>query len=568
MDAKNEAVASFPAKLPDGETAGPPPPRRRILIADDNADTREPIAALLRTAGYDIVTAPDTAGALASARLAPPDLILADDRMPHLDRPGLLAGVRADAAIADLPVILLSATGEGGAEDQETGTVDYLPRPFSDHELLARIRCNLALTHLRREARVAQEALRQVNERLEQRVGEEVARRTAAEDAARQAQKMEAIGHLTGGVAHDFNNLLTIIGGGVETLQRTLATVPLGAAEPRVNRSVAMIVRGAERAATLTHRLLAFARRQALNPRPVDPNRLVMGVSELLRRTLGESITLETVPADGMWMTMADANQLENALLNLAVNARDAMPEGGHLTVETANVCLDEAYAASHRDVHPGEYVMITVTDTGSGMDKATLEQVFEPFFTTKDTGHGTGLGLSQVYGFIKQSLGHVKLCSEVGRGTVVTLYLPRLTGEGAMPETHEPDAAPPLGQGEMILVVEDEAVVREHSVQSLRELGYRTQAVDNGPAALRILRRDASIVLLFSDIGLPGGMTGRQLAAAALAMRPTLKVLYTTGYARNAIVHDGAPDAGVPLLPKPFSFSALAARVRGVLDA
>jgi CheY-like chemotaxis protein len=328
-----------------------------------------------------------------------------------------------------------------------------------------------------------------------------------------------------------------------------------------------MIVRGAERAATLTHRLLAFARRQALKPRPVDPNRLVMGVSELLRRTLGESVSMETVLAGEVWKTMADANQLENALLNLAVNARDAMAQGGRLTVETANIYLDEEYAAAHRDVRPGQYVMIAVSDTGCGMDKATLDQVFEPFFTTKDAGHGTGLGLSQVYGFIKQSNGHVKLYSEVGQGTVAKLYLPRLIGEEVEPDNHEPAVEPPLGKGEMILVVEDEAVVREHSVQSLRELGYRTQAIDNGPAALRMLRRDASIALLFTDIGLPGGMTGRQLADAARAMRPTLKVLYTTGYARNAMVHGGTLDAGVQLLPKPFSFSALAAKIREVLD-
>ncbi|MBS0638226.1 MAG: response regulator [Proteobacteria bacterium] len=557
---------------PDMLTMAPPvaggiTQQRRIVLADDNADMRGYVSRLLRSANYEVVTVRDGAEALKAVRENPPDLVLSDIMMPHLDGFGLLAAIREDAAVADLPVILLSARAgeEARVEGLDAGADDYLMKPFSARELLARIRSNLELARLRRQAR---DALRDANERLEQRVIEEVARRTAAEDAARQSQKMEAIGHLTGGVAHDFNNLLTIIGGGIETLQRTLSTIPLGADEPRVNRSVAMIVRGAERAATLTHRLLAFARRQALNPRPMDANRLVAGVSELLRRTLGEAIALETVLAGDLWRTLADANQLENALLNLAVNARDAMPEGGRLTVETANSYLSDEYAAAHQDVRAGQYVMIAVSDTGCGMDKATLDQVFEPFFTTKDAGHGTGLGLSQVYGFIKQSQGHIKLYSEVGHGTVAKLYLPRLIGAAAEPEAPELEPAAPLGRGETILVVEDETVVREYSVQSLRELGYRTHAVGNGPAALRVLRRDSSIVLLFTDIGLPGGMTGRQLADAALALRPNLKVLYTTGYARNAIVHGGTLDAGAQLLPKPFSFSALAARVRAVLDA
>ena len=319
---------------------------------------------------------------------------------------------------------------------------------------------------------------------------------------------MEAIGHLTGGVAHDFNNLLTVIGGG-EALQRLLATVSLGADEPKVMRALGMVAQGAERAATLTHRLPAFARRQTLDPRPLDANKLVAGMSELLRRTLGEAVAPETVLAGGLWRTAADANQLENALLNLAVNARDAMPTGGRLTIETANTHLDEAYAADHRDVAAGHYVMIGVSDTGTGIDSDTLGRVFEPFFTTKDIGHGTGLGLSQVYGFITQSNGHVKLYSEVGQGTTVKLYLPRLFADRPEIASKAEELTGPTGNGETILVVEDEPAVRQHSVASLRELGSRVLDAGDGHAALRVLAPEAAIEVLFTDVGLPGGMTG-----------------------------------------------------------
>jgi signal transduction histidine kinase len=496
----------------------------------------------------------------------PPHLILSDVMMPRMDGFGLLGEIRADAELRDLPVILISARAgeEARLEGLDAGADDYLVKPFSARELLARVRSNLELARLRQEAR---NVLREANGLLEQRVATEVARRTEAEESLRQSQKMEAIGHLTGGVAHDFNNLLTDIGGGVETLQRLLGPLTLGAEEIRINRALTMIGRGTERAATLTHRLLAFARRQTLDPQPLDANRLVAATSELLRRTLGEAIALETVLAGGLWRTMVDSNQLENALLNLAVNARDAMPEGGRLTVETANACLDDAYVAQHEDVAAGQYIMIAVSDTGTGMGRETLDRVFEPFFTTKDVGHGTGLGLSQVYGFIKQSRGHVKLYSELGQGTVAKLYLPRLLAESADVETPISQQAVPAGQGELILVVEDEAAVREHSVDSLRELGYRVIAAGDGRAALRLLEREPGVRMLFTDVGLPGGMTGRQLADAAKALRPDLKVLYTTGYARNAIVHGGVLDPGTQLLPKPFSHAALAAKIRAVLD-
>ncbi len=539
--------------------------RRRILLADDNADMREYVVRLLRS-GYDVEAVGDGQAALHVARTRPPDLVLSDVMMPRMDGFGLLAGIRADPRLRDLPVILLSARAgeEARVEGLDAGADDYLVKPFSARELLARVRSNLELARLRQETR---NVLQRSNEMLEQRVAEEVGRRINAEESLRQSQKMEAIGHLTGGVAHDFNNLLTVIGGGVETLQRILGAIHLGNEEARVKRALGMIAQGSDRAATLTHRLLAFARRQTLDPRPLDANRLVAGMSELLRRTLGESVALETVLAGGLWRTIADGNQLENALLNLAVNARDAMPQGGKLTIETANTYLDEVYAAQHDDVAVGQYVMIAVSDTGIGMDRNTLGRVFEPFFTTKDIGQGTGLGLSQVYGFIKQSNGHVKLYSEVAHGTVVKLYLPRLLAEHVDILEKTEEVAVTGGQGETILVVEDEPAVREHSVSLLTDLGYRVLAAGDGEAALRILAQDDAVDLLFTDVGLPGGLTGRQLADAARVRRPELKVVYTTGYARNAIVHGGVLDPGTELLPKPFSFAALAVKIRGMLD-
>ena len=381
------------------------------------------------------------------------------------------------------------------------------------------------------------------------------------EEQLRQAQKMEAVGQLTGGVAHDFNNLLTVIIGNVENLQRYLPERD----EPR--RMAAAIMRASTRAATLTHRLLAFARRQPLEPRAIDVNKLVGGMSELLRRSLGETIVIETVLAGGLWRTHADPNQLENALLNLAVNARDAMPSGGKLTIETANAFLEAAYAAQHQDVAPGQYVLIAISDTGCGMSEATVEKAFEPFFTTKEVGQGTGLGLPQVYGFVKQSGGHVKIYSELGQGTTVKLYLPRLAaGEVATDPALEIPPVPSARPNEAVLLVEDDDDVRHYSADILREIGYRVVEAVDGAAALKALADEPSIRLLFTDVGLPGRLNGRQLADEARSRRPDLKVLFTTGYARNAIVHQGRLDPGVALLLKPFTAVTLAATVSQVL--
>jgi|KBSSwiStaDraftv2_1062776.scaffolds.fasta_scaffold33924_2 PAS domain S-box-containing protein len=397
------------------------------------------------------------------------------------------------------------------------------------------------------------------------KVTRDLTERRAAEERARQAQKMEGVGQLTGGVAHDFNNLLTIIIGNLETLQRNVRRPDLDI--DRLERSVDNAMRGARRAESLTQRLLAFSRQQPLDPKPIDLGRLVTGMSDLLRRTLGEQITIETVLSGNVWRALADPNQIELAILNLAVNARDAMPSGGKLTLETANVHLDEKYASSQAEVVPGQYVMLAVTDNGSGMTPEVKAKAFDPFFTTKDIGHGTGLGLSQVYGFIKQSRGHVKIYSEIGEGSTIKLYLPRAHAVSAEEDV---DVAQPVSgsQDETILVVEDDPDVRTYSCETLAELGYTVVAAENGAAALRLLASNPQVNVLFSDIGLPGGMNGRQLSEEARKLRPDLKVLFTTGYARNAIVHDGRLDPGVELITKPFTQAALAEKLRNILDA
>ncbi len=412
------------------------------------------------------------------------------------------------------------------------------------------------------EEKAARDELRRLNARLEERVAEAVSERMVAEEALRQAQKMEAVGQLTGGVAHDFNNLLTVIIGGLDTIRRNAS-----GENARMTRALDMATQGANRAATLTSRLLAFSRRQPLEPRPLDLNVVVRDSTELLHRTLGETIELEGVLAPRLWSVEIDQNQLESAILNLAVNARDAMPEGGKLTIETANTLLDESYSAVDSEVAPGQYAMISVSDSGQGMDKPTLERAFEPFYTTKEVGKGTGLGLSMVYGFVKQSGGHVTLYSEPGQGTTVKLYFPRFRGEAGAERESAFGPAPEGMTGETVLVVEDNADVRSYSVSILTELGYHVLEAGEAEAGLAIARNlDQRIDLLFTDVVLPG-RSGRALADEVRTVRPALKVLFTTGYSRNAIVHQGRLDAGVNLITKPFTFDQLAKRLRDVLD-
>jgi signal transduction histidine kinase/CheY-like chemotaxis protein len=396
----------------------------------------------------------------------------------------------------------------------------------------------------------------------------DISARRQAESQLRQAQKMEAVGHLTGGVAHDFNNLLMVILGNLE-----LAHQALGASDVvRAQRKVEVAQGGAQRAAALTQRLLAFSRRQNLDPQAVDANRIVSSMSELLRHSIGSGIELETVLAGGLWEAVVDPNQLENALLNLAINARDAMPGGGKVTVETANTSLDAAYAARHDEVTAGQYVMVAVSDGGAGMTPEDAARAFEPFFTTKGVGKGSGLGLSQVFGFIKQSSGHVKIYSEPGAGTTVKLYLPRLVprlvNDGdpvAGTAAPEPDA-PRARAGERILVVDDDLDVLAFSVDALETLGYSVIGAKDAQQALAILGERTGITLLFTDVELPGA-NGPELVKAALRQRPSLAALYTTGYTANAVVHRGILDREVRSLNKPFTLAELATTVRETID-
>jgi len=409
----------------------------------------------------------------------------------------------------------------------------------------------LAIEQARDEARLAANTARA-----------EMAAREDAETRLRQMQKMESIGQLTGGIAHDFNNMLAIVIGSLDLAERRLEREP-----DRALQSIENAREGAQRAATLTARLLAFSRQQPLAPVPLDANKLVSGMSELLRRALGEHVLVETVLAGGLWTTFVDASQLESALLNLAVNGRDAMPDGGRLTIETANSYLDEAYAATREEVQPGQYVAICVSDTGVGMSNEVAAQAFEPFFTTKGIGKGTGLGLSQVFGFVKQSGGHIAIYSEIGEGTTVKLYLPRHIGPAAVRSAPEASEAIPRGKtSDIILVVEDEDRVRHFAVDALRELGYTVLSASNGFDGLDIIRDQPRLSLLLTDIVMPR-MNGRQLADEARQILPGLRVLYTTGYTRNAVVHNGILDPGVALLAKPFTIAQLALRVRAILD-
>ena len=408
------------------------------------------------------------------------------------------------------------------------------------------------------DERAAADRLSAANDALLNQIEE----REQVEATLRQMQKMESLGQLTGGIAHDFNNMLAVVIGGLSIARRRLAK-----GDTDIDRFITAALEGADRAASLTQRLLAFSRQQPLSPRMIEANRMIGGMSDLMERVLGEDIQVETVGAGRLWRAHADPSQLENAILNLAVNARDAMPTGGRLTIETANAHLDEAYCADHAGASPGQYVMIAVTDTGIGMTPEVRAKIFDPFFTTKDVGKGTGLGLSQVYGFLKQSGGYVDVYSEPGVGTTVKLYLPRFHGEQRPTPKPGGLGAPPSPTGEIVLVVEDEERVRALSVEALRELGYRVIEAEGPAAALRQLDANPHIDLLFTDVVMPD-MNGRRLSEEALRRRPGLKVLYTTGYTRNAVVHNGVLDADVQLLSKPFSLDQLARKLRDALDS
>ncbi|MYZ42402.1 response regulator [Schauerella aestuarii] len=456
---------------------------------------------------------------------------------------------------------------------------DGAPRFDGSQQLLGYTGVNIDITETKttRDALEHMVALRTAelsdsNKRLRQEFNQRVDAdnaRVVAEDQLRQAQKMEVFGQLTGGVAHDFNNLLTVILGNVETLERRLSGMAGATGDERIVKALQHAKQGAQRAAALTERLLAFARRQPLRPRQIDPNQLVQGMSELLFRTLGEQIEIYTDLAPSVWFTRADPHLLENALLNLAVNARDAMIAGGRLSITTSNAEIARDGTPPFKGIDAGQYVLLSIADTGTGMPPEIIDKVFEPFFTTKDIGSGTGLGLSQVYGFVKQSGGHIDLHSELGQGTRIDIYLPRLEGvDVAAPVQPDTDPSVLIAKGETILVVEDDEGVRAHSTAILRDLGYDVIEAADGHAALAIIQSAQRISLMFTDVGLPRAMNGRELAEAAHAVRPELPVLFTSGYAEGPVTRGGRLEAGVELLSKPFTFVALANRVRVMLDA
>nr|WP_147019989.1 ATP-binding protein [Methylorubrum extorquens] len=494
--------------------------RARIVLADDNADMRAYVRHLL-SRNYDVVSVGDGAAALTALRETRTDLLLTDVMMPVMDGMALTRAVRADPALRTVPVIMLSARAgaEAGIEGLEAGADDYLVKPFSARELQARVRMNLELVRLRREA----------------------------EEQAAQARKMEAVGQLTSGVAHDFNNLLAAVMGSVELAERRVS-------DERVLRLLHNAYQAAKRGATLTEQLLAFSRRQRLEARATDLNGVLSGMADLLHRTLGGTVAVSTRLAADLWPAMADPNRIELAILNLAVNARDAMPNGGELRVETANLAAAEPRPLA---LPPGAFVRLSVTDTGEGMPPEVLARLFEPFFTTKPQGKGTGLGLAQVYGTAKQLGGEVTVDSRVGEGTCVALYLPRATTGVARADAASSAMLPEASSSLRILLVDDDGQVQSTAAAMLEEMGHTVVVASSGSEALRLLAGEGTVDLLLADHAMPG-MTGSELATRAAAARPTLRVLLMTGYADAAAL----PDAAL-VLRKPFAFAELAQAVR-----
>ncbi|AZE61220.1 MULTISPECIES: ATP-binding protein [Pseudomonas] len=530
---------------------------------------------MLKEAGYSGVVVSDLGALCEAMEQGAGMLIIAAEALRGVDLEPLLNHLHQQPAWSDLPIVLM--THHGGKEQNGTshlsgllGNVTFLERPFHPVTLISLVSTALRGRRRQYEARdrlidlsESELRLQRTLETLEQQVEERTAQLRNNEEALRQSQKMEAVGQLTGGIAHDFNNMLTGIIGSLELLRRRVSRGKLDDLDSLIDLGVT----SANRAAALTHRLLAFSRRQSLDPKPVEINQLVSSMGELLQRSINESIALDMRLASTLWTAEADPNQLESALLNLVINARDAMPNGGKLTVETCNRHLDNVFTAAYGTLEPGDYVELSVSDTGCGIPEHLMSRVFDPFFTTKPIGQGTGLGLSMIYGFARQSHGHVTIHSELGKGTTVSLFLPRFIGEMQAQEPINPTLLPFANAGETVLIVEDDPAVRVLVSAVLKELGYGFVEAGDADAAVPIIESGQRIDLMISDVGLPG-MNGRQLAEIGRQIRPALKVLFITGYAEHAAVRGGFLDPGMQLITKPFTFDLLTAKVREMIQA
>ncbi|MBJ2230940.1 response regulator [Pseudomonas simiae] len=530
---------------------------------------------MLNEAGYSGIVATDLNSLCEALAQGSGLLIIAAEALRGVDLEPLLDYLHRQPAWSDLPIVLM--THHGGSEQNGSshlsrllGNVTFLERPFHPVTLISLVSTALRGRRRQYEARdrlidlsESELRLQRTLETLEQQVEERTAQLRHNEEALRQSQKMEAVGQLTGGIAHDFNNMLTGIIGSLELLRRRVSRGKLDDLDSLIDLGVT----SANRAAGLTHRLLAFSRRQSLDSKPVEINQLVVSMGELLQRSINESIKLDMRLTGELWTAEADPNQLESALLNLVINARDAMPGGGQLLVETSNRHLDNVFTAAYGTLTPGDYVELSVSDTGCGIPENVMGRVFDPFFTTKPIGQGTGLGLSMIYGFARQSRGHVTLHSEVGKGTTVSLFLPRFIGEITANLPADPTLPPFANAGETVLIVEDDPAVRVLVSAVLKELGYAFVEASDADTAVPIIESDQRIDLMISDVGLPG-MNGRQLAEIGRQIRPDLKVLFITGYAEHAAVRGGFLDPGMQLITKPFTFDLLTVKVREMIRA
>ncbi|VVP96740.1 response regulator [Pseudomonas fluorescens] len=546
---------------------------RAIILAPLGRDSQIALM-MLNEAGYDGVITRDLGGLCRELTRGAGLLLISSEALLGSDLEPLFGLIEQQPAWSDLPIVLL--TYHGGPEQNpasrfgpQLGNVTFLERPFHPVTLISLVTTALRGRRRQYEARdrlidLSQSELRLQNtlETLEQQVEERTAQLRHNEEALRQSQKMEAVGQLTGGIAHDFNNMLTGIIGSLELLRRRLARGRTDDLDSLIDLGVT----SANRAAGLTHRLLAFSRRQSLDSKPVQMNSLVVSMGELLQRSINESIQLDMQLSEQLWVAEADPNQLESALLNLVINARDAMPGGGQLVVKTSNRHLDQSFTQAHSNLDPGDYVMLSVTDTGCGMPQSTINRAFDPFFTTKPIGQGTGLGLSMIYGFSKQSRGHVAIQSAVGSGTTVSLFLPRFGGDLPRDVLVDVQHAPFAQHGETVLIVEDDPAVRVLVSTVLSDLGYAFVEAGDADSAVPILDSAQRIDLMISDVGLPG-MNGRQLAEIGRQYRPELKVLFITGYAEHAAVRGGFLDPGMQMITKPFTFDLLTAKVREMIQ-